>query len=384
MKRLRDFYEILGVQRTADQVTIKKAYRSLAKKYHPDLNPGDEEAEHRFKEINYAYEVLSDEDKRMRYDRFGEAGVNQQGGFQDFGGFGDIFSDIFDVFGGFGGFSSTGGQRRGPMPKQGSDVTVQVKLSFQEALFGKSVDVKLKRRIHCHHCDGTAKEPGTEEETCPTCHGTGQERRVENSFLGQHVSVSVCSQCHGTGTIIKEPCHVCHGTGEEDEVETVSVKIPAGVDDGNILTLRGRGHAGTHGGPPGDAYLVVQVDTPEYVERQGVDLFVDVPLTLEEAVFGTKLSIPTIKGKETLKVHKGTQMGDTYVISQGGVPHLRRQSHGDLIVRYTITIPTGTFHMKSQDVSKWKVNQSVIQEREAMMQDLEELFTAPETEGESA
>ncbi|NLY08638.1 MAG: molecular chaperone DnaJ [Tissierellia bacterium] len=369
---MRDFYDILGVNRGADTAELKSAYRKLAKKYHPDLNPEDEEAEKNFKEVNYAYEVLSDPDKRMRYDRFGEAGVNQQGGYS--GGFGDFFEDIFDIFGG--GFNGRGS--RGPQPRIGEDINFHMNLSFKESVFGLEREINLKREVSCHKCEGEGMEPGSSKSTCPVCHGSGQVKQVQRTFLGQHVTVGQCSNCNGTGAVIETPCSNCNGSGREIREETISVKIPAGVDGQSVLTMRGMGHTGINGGPPGDIYIYFDVAEDEKIIRQGQNLWVDVPLTLEEAIFGTSINVPTINGVKKVKVSKGTQFLDSEIIGGAGMPSTRGNMNGDLILRYTMEIPKGSLEIKSKEIKRWKLHNKVVDQRTLLFEHMSETFSKVE------
>lgn len=331
---MRDYYEILGVDRSASSEEIKRAYRKVAKKYHPDLNPNDKEAEHKFKEANTAYEVLSDDNKRSMYDRYGEEGVNGQGA-QGFGGFGDIFEDIFDIFGG--GFSG-GGRRSGP--QRGSDLRYNLTLEFEEAVFGVEKEIQIRREENCSVCEGTGAEPGTNKETCPKCKGSGQIRYVQQSPFGQMVRVGTCDQCNGTGEIIEENCHKCHGSGKEIKNKKISVKVPKGVDTGSIISIRGEGEAGDKGGPPGDLYIYIQVKEDEVFQREGNSIFLNVPISFTEAALGAEIDIPTLEGTEKFDIPEGTQTGTRFKLRNKGVPHLRGNGRGDLYFTVEVMVPT--------------------------------------------
>ncbi len=334
---MRDFYEILGVSREATQQEIKRAYRQEAKKHHPDLNPGDEEAEHRFKEINTAYEVLSDESKRRSYDLYGEEGLGDQTSGGGFGGFGDIFEDIFDIFGG--GFRGDyrGGQQR--VPRRGEHIRVEVRLEFKEAVFGTSRKVTIRREEECETCHGEGTKPGTEKHRCETCHGTGQVRQSVSSPFGRVVQVVPCPDCHGTGEIIDEPCEDCHGTGRKVFTRTIEVNIPAGVDNQSVISLRGEGHRGYDGGAPGDLYIYVSVHEDPIFKRHGQDITVEMPISYVDAVLGATLEVPSLDAMETLEIPAGTQSGEVFCLKGKGVPYLRRQGRGDLYVRTEIIVP---------------------------------------------
>ncbi|NLY21632.1 MAG: molecular chaperone DnaJ [Tissierellia bacterium] len=335
---MRDLYEVLGVARDASESEIKSAYRVLAKKFHPDLNPNDEEAERSFKEVSAAYEVLIDENKRQIYDRYGEDGLNgNMSG--DFGGFGDIFSDLFDIFGGgFGGGYSSGASTQN-RPMRGADLQYQINLSFREAIFGVEKEVTVRREEECKTCNGEGTKPGTSKTTCPKCHGRGQVQEVVNSMFGQVTRVGVCDQCDGTGEIIEEPCEDCHGSGRQMANKTIKINIPAGVDQNSVVTLRGEGHRGKNGGPPGDVYLYMNVEPDEIFERHGYDIFVDIPISYTEAVLGAKIDVPTMEGITKYDIPSGTQTGERFKLKNEGVKRLQRESKGDLYFTVNIDVP---------------------------------------------
>lgn len=340
----QDYYETLGVDRGASDDEIKKAYRRAAKKYHPDLNPGDKEAEQRFKEVNEAYEVLSDSQKRARYDQYGHAGVDPNygaggpgggfGGFDvDFGDIGDIFSSIFG--GGFG-----GGRRSDPnAPRRGGDTAASLNLSFEEAAKGCKKTVHVTHVDNCAACGGTGAEPGTSPKTCPSCHGTGTIRVTQRTPIGAMQTQRVCDQCRGTGKIIDKPCHTCAGKGRVRRTRDVEVNVPAGVDDGQTVTIRGGGDAGVRGGPAGDLHISVNVRPHPIFERRGYDVYCEVPITFVQASLGAEITVPTLDGKVSFKVHEGTQPGDEFKLKGKGITRLNSSVRGDQYVKMTVEIP---------------------------------------------
>ncbi len=332
----RDYYEVLGLEKGAGVDEIKKAFRKKAMQYHPDRNPGDKEAEEKFKEVNEAYEILSDPQKKDRYDRFGHAGVDPNqgfggGGFSGFGGFEDIFGDIF------GGF---GGSRRRNGPRKGADIQVRVSVSFEEAAFGTKKDIKITRNEDCPECGGTGAEKGTERTTCPNCNGTGQINRVTNTVFGQISKATTCPHCGGKGTIVQTPCKNCGGKGRIRRDVTISVDIPAGVDDDSVISLRGQGEAGLNGGPAGDVYIIIQVKPHKIFSRNGADLILEIPISYPQAVLGADLVIPSLTEKISYKVPPGTQNGTTFRIKGKGIKVVNSNNrYGDLYVRVIIEIP---------------------------------------------
>lgn len=346
----RDYYEILGIDKNADTDTIKRAYRQLAKKYHPDLNPGDAEAEKHFKEVNEAYSILSDPDKKAKYDQFGHAafdptaggggsygGGGFSGGFGDFGDLGDIFGSIFG--GAFGGGST---QRRSG-PQRGDDVGVRITLTFEEAAFGCKKDVNYSRLHKCPACNGTGAEAGTSAETCPDCRGIGQ--RVVNQRMGGMTfqSKTACEKCRGTGKFIKSPCQKCRGSGLEREARKLTVNVPAGIDNGERIALRGQGCEGKNGGPAGDLIIEVSVRSHSLFRRDGVDIYCDVPVTVAEATLGAEIDVPTLEGTVKYKIEEGTQPGTTFTLRGKGIPYVHASNgrRGDLICTVSVEIPRG-------------------------------------------
>lgn len=338
----RDYYEVLGVQKGASEDEIKKAYRGLAKKYHPDLNPGNAEAETKFKEVNEAYEVLSDSEKRARYDQFGHAGVDPNfgggaGGGNPFQG-GFDFTDIFDSFfgGGFGG----GSRRANPnAPRQGGDVQESVAISFEEAAKGCKKTIEYHQIETCSDCHGTGAAAGTSPKTCPNCNGTGQVRISQRTPFGVVQSTQTCDRCRGKGRIIETPCKTCDGTGRVRRKRTIEVTIPAGIDDEQILNVSGKGNAGVNGGPPGDLHVYISVRPHPIFERRGSDVWCEMPITFTQAALGADVEVPTLDGKVSYHVHEGTQPGDTFRLKGKGIQSLRSRSRGDQYVKVTVEIP---------------------------------------------
>ncbi|WP_102691279.1 molecular chaperone DnaJ [Rummeliibacillus pycnus] len=332
----RDYYEVLGIQKNASKDEIKKAYRKLSKQYHPDLNkePG---AEEKFKEIAEAYEVLSDDQKRARYDQFGHQDPNQ--GFGGFGGFGGAegfggFEDIFSSF--FGG----GRTRRDPnAPRKGDDLQYRMTISFEEAVFGKEKEIEIPREETCDTCHGTGAKPGTSKETCSYCNGSGQTSETVNTPFGQMVNRRTCSHCQGTGQIIKEKCSTCHGAGTIKRRKKIKVNIPAGVDDGQQLRLSGQGEAGVNGGPAGDLYIVFHVRASDKFERDGDDIYLELPITFPQAALGDEIEVPTIHGKVKMKIPAGTQSGDRFRLKGKGVKNVHGYGNGDQHVIVQIITP---------------------------------------------
>ncbi|MGE6259459.1 molecular chaperone DnaJ [Heyndrickxia sporothermodurans] len=333
----RDYYEVLGIEKNASKDEIKKAYRKLSKKYHPDINKEADAAE-KFKEVKEAYEVLSDDQKRSHYDQFGHTDPNQGfGGFGngDFGGFGG-FEDIFSTF--FGGGSS---RRRDPnAPRQGADLQYTMALDFEEAVFGKETVIEIPREETCDTCNGTGAKSGTKPETCSYCHGSGQLNTEQNTPFGKIVNRRVCNHCNGTGKMIKDKCKTCSGTGKVKKRRKINVKIPAGVDDGQQLRVTGQGEPGINGGPAGDLYVVFHVKEHEFFERDGDDIYCEIPITFSQAALGDEIEVPTLHGKVKLKVPAGTQTGTKFRLRGKGVPNVRGYGVGDQHILVKIVTPT--------------------------------------------
>ncbi|MHB8156151.1 MAG: molecular chaperone DnaJ [Desulfocucumaceae bacterium] len=334
----RDYYEVLGVSKQASADEIKKAYRKLARQYHPDANPDKKDAEEKFKEVAEAYEVLSDQDKRAGYDRFGHAGMNGQGfngagGFSgDFGGGG--LGDIFDMF--FGGGGGRG--RRGP--EKGSDLRLDLEISFEEAAFGFEKDIRVPRHEDCGTCGGTGAAPGTKTQTCPACNGAGQIQYAQNTPFGRIVQSRTCDRCHGAGKVIEKPCANCHGAGQVRKNRSIHVKIPAGVDSGTRLRVSGEGEAGLRGGPRGDLYVYIYVKAHKFFRRDGNEVIVDIPLSFAQAALGDEIEVDTLDGRETVRIPEATQTGSVFRLKGRGIPHLGGHGRGDQHVRVTVHTPT--------------------------------------------
>ncbi|MDD3517949.1 MAG: molecular chaperone DnaJ [Chromatiales bacterium] len=330
----RDYYEVLGVAKNAAEADLKKAFRRLAMKYHPDRNPGDKDAEGRFKEAKEAYEILSDPQRRAAYDQFGHAGVDPSAGAGGFrGGQGASFSDIFeDIFGDiFGGARSAGGNRA----YRGADLQYNLELSLEEAVFGTEVKIRVPSLSTCTECGGSGAEKGSTPESCPTCGGVGQVRMQQGFFSVQQT----CPRCHGTGRIITKPCAACHGQGRIEEHKTLSVKVPPGVDSGDRIRLSGEGEAGINGGPSGDLYVQVRVKPHKLFTRNGSDLTCEVPIGFTIAALGGELEVPTLDGRVSLKIPEGTQSGKLFRMRGKGVRPVRGGEPGDLICRVTVEVP---------------------------------------------
>ncbi len=334
----RDYYEVLGVDKNASQDDIKKAYRKKAKECHPDLHPNDKEAEVRFRELNEANEVLSDPDKRARYDQFGfNDPMNGGGGFDTsgFGGFGDMggFSSIFDqLFGGAG----MGSSRRANAPQQGNDLRYDLRITFEEAVFGCEKSFDFYRSELCDDCHGSGAKPGTSPTTCPTCKGAGQVR-VQGGFM---TTIRTCQTCGGTGKVIKDRCPKCGGTGRVKRKRTATVKVPAGIDNGQTIVMNGQGEPGLNGGPNGDLYIVITVKPHKLFRRDGTNLYLDMPISFPTAALGGEIDIPTLKGAVKYTVPEGTQNGTEFRLRGKGVPQVRSSFTGDLIVRVRVEVPT--------------------------------------------
>ena len=359
----RDYYEVLGVQKGASEDEIKKAYRKMAKKYHPDLNPGDKEAETKFKEVNEAYEILSDSDKKARYDHFGHAGVDPnfgagQGGygaggfggfdFGDMGDLGDIFGSIFG--GGFG-----GGQSRSPnAARRGSDINVSATISFEEAAKGCQIEVNAPRVDNCSACGGSGAEKGHSPVTCPDCGGRGQVRQSQRTPFGVMQTQRTCPRCGGKGKIIDHPCKQCSGTGRQRRPRKLAVNVPAGIDDGQAINLRGQGDVGINGGPAGDLHVVINVRPHPLFERDGFDVWCEIPLTYAQAALGAEITVPTLDGKVSYKVHEGTQPGDVFRLKDKGIQRLNGRGRGSQYVRVTVEVPKNLSEKQKQILKEFE------------------------------
>lgn len=341
MAEKRDYYEVLGVSRNADATEIKKAYRKLAIQYHPDKNPGNKEAEEKFKEAAEAYDVLSNEDKRRKYDQYGHAGIG--GGAGGFGGgmsMDDIFAHFGDIFGGFGGFSGFGGGgHRARRVNRGSNLRVKVKLTLEEIATGVEKKIKVKKYVACSHCNGSGAKDGSSYSTCTTCNGSGQITRIQNTILGQMQTTSTCPACEGEGKIIKEKCTFCNGEGVQLSEEVITLDIPAGVAEGMQLSLGGKGNATRRGGINGDLIVLIEEQEHPQLVRDGNDLLYNVFVSFPEAVLGDSAEIPTLEGKVKVKVEPGTQPGKILRLRGKGLPDVNGYGKGDLLVKVNVWIP---------------------------------------------
>lgn len=343
----KDYYEVLGLQKGASDDEIKKAFRKLAIKYHPDKNQGNKEAEDRFKEINEAYQVLSDPEKKSRYDQFGTTDFNGGGGsggfggfdFSDMGGFGDIFESFF---GGGGGSSRRNG------PTRGNDIEYSLNLTFEEAIFGVKKEISVTRSENCDTCNGSGAEPGTSAKTCPHCNGSGQVRVQRQTPLGSFVSTTTCDKCAGKGKIIESPCHTCRGKGKVRKNRKITVNIPAGVDTGNVMPLRGQGEHGNNGGSPGDLYIKIRVASSKQFVRKGNDIYVDTHISMGKATLGTEIKVPTVDGDVSYTIPEGTQSGTLFRLKGKGVPRVNSSGRGDQYVKVIVDIPK-TLNEKQRD-----------------------------------
>lgn len=355
----RDYYEVLGVSKSADATEIKKAYRKLALKYHPDKNPGDKEAEEKFKEAAEAYDVLSNEEKRRRYDQFGHAGVGGagQGGFGGGMSMDDIFSqfgDIFGSFGGFSGFGNFGGGRSARRVNRGTNLRVKVKMNLQEIATGIEKKIKVKKYVTCQHCNGTGAKDGKSYSTCSTCKGSGQVTRVQNTILGAMQTTSTCPTCEGEGKIINEKCTFCNGEGVLMSEEVISINIPAGVGEGMQLSLSGKGNAARRGGVNGDLIVLIEEEEHPELVRDGNDLLYNVFIGYPEAVLGETVEIPTIEGKVKVKIEAGTQPGKILRLRGKGLPDVNGYGKGDLLAKVNVWIPKNLSKDEKKLVEKMK------------------------------
>lgn len=341
----KDYYDVLGVSKTATADEIKKAYRKLARQYHPDVNKDNPEAAEKFKEASEAYSVLSDEQKRAQYDQFGHAafenggagGAGGFGGFEGFGGFGGGgMEDIFDMF--FGG-QGRGSRGSNAGPQRGADLRFDLEITFEEAAFGLEREISLYRDEQCPHCHGNGAELGSKVETCPECHGSGEIRFTQNTMFGQMTNVRPCPKCHGEGKIISEPCKECRGQGTVKKNKKLKVKIPAGVDNGSRLRVAGEGEAGVKGGPSGDLYVYLYVKPHKFFERDGTTVYCEVPINIVQATLGDEIKVPTLDGQVVMKVPEGTQPGKVLRLKGKGIPSLRNSTRGDQLVRIKVVVP---------------------------------------------
>lgn len=338
----RDYYEVLGVARTATEADIKKAFRQLARKYHPDTNPENKDvATEKFKEAAEAYEVLSDSEKRARYDQFGHAGFGSNdfsGSGQNMGDFGfGNFGDLFDMF--FSGFGGSGQQQRRES-QRGADIQMELDMSFEEAAFGVEKEVKINRWEDCENCSGSGAAPGTKPVTCPRCKGTGQVRVTQSIAFGRFETRHPCDQCHGQGQVIEKPCTACQGRGKVKKQRKVKLTVPAGVDNGSTLRMGREGDLGARGGPPGDLYVALRIRPHKLFKRQGNDIVCEIPISFVQATLGDEIEIPTLDGNAKLKIPEATQPGAVFHLRGKGIPHLQGHGRGDQVVRVEVMIPS--------------------------------------------
>ncbi len=335
----KEYYKVLGIEKDASEADIKRAFKKLALKYHPDRNPDDKEAEEKFKEINEAYQVLSDPEKRSKFDKYGT--VDFDGGFGGFGGGGFDFGDLGDIFGDiFGGRSGGFGGRSNPnAPRKGADIETRINLTFEEAIFGVEKDITINKHENCDTCKGSGATPGTSAKTCDVCGGSGVVMQRANTAFGSFSTQTSCSKCRGKGKIIDSPCVKCHGTGKVKKNKTISVKIPAGVDTGNVMPLRGQGEPGTNGGPNGDLYVNIKVSPSKVFERKGYDIHIEEHISFPKAVLGVELDVPTVDGDVTYNVPAGTQSGTVFRLRGKGVPVVNGRGRGDQYVKITVDVP---------------------------------------------
>ena len=380
----RDYYDVLGVDKSVSEDDLKKAYRKAAKKYHPDLNPGDEAAAESFKEVNEAYEVLSDKEKRARYDQFGHAGVDPNfgsggggygsgfgGGFGDFGDLGDIFGSFFG--GGFGG----GSRRSNPnAPRRGNDTSATVNLSFEEAAKGCKKTVKVTKIENCKECGGTGAKKGTSPKTCPVCHGTGQVSATQRTPFGVMQTQKPCDHCRGTGKIIENPCNICNGKGRIRHTVEENIEIPAGIDDGQVINLRGGGDSGVNGGPSGDLRINVNVRPHPVFIRDGFDVYCEIPITFTQAALGAEITVPTLDGKVKFTIHEGTQPGDEFKLRGKGIQRLNYSGKGDQYVKISVEIPKELSKEQKEKLKEFDsiANDKNYKKRKTFMDKLKDLF----------
>ncbi len=372
MSSKRDYYDVLGVGRSASQDEIKKAYRGLARQYHPDVNKSPD-AEAKFKEINEAHEVLSDQEKRATYDRFGHSGVQGRwGDFSDFGfgGFSDIFGDIF-------GFGPRTRSRRAP--RRGTDLRYDLTISFEEAVFGCEKELEIPRYETCPRCHGSGAEPGTSPIRCPQCNGTGEVRRTQQSILGSFINVSACPRCQGEGEIINTPCGECRGQKRVRATRTISVKVPAGVDNGTQIRLAGEGEPGVYGGPTGNLYVVLSVKPHRYFRRQDNNVILELAINVAQAALGDEVMVPTVDGEEKLSIPAGTQTGKVFRLRGEGVPYLRRNGRGDQLVIVQVATPTDLSDKQKQlfkDLGKTLGREVIPQEEKGLLEKIVDFLKA--------
>ncbi|MGL5507815.1 MAG: molecular chaperone DnaJ [Paraclostridium sp.] len=375
----RDYYEVLGVDKGADAQTLKKAYRKLAMQYHPDRNPDNPEAEAKFKEVNEAYEVLSDDSKRANYDQFGHDGPQGFGGAGGFGGFGgggfeDIFGDMFgDIFGGgFGG----GGRPRRRGPERGADIRQDITITFEEAAFGVKKSIKVNRTEECSECNGSGAKSGTSKKTCPTCNGAGEVRTAQRTPFGNIMSSRVCSTCQGEGEVLESPCTKCNGQGKTRKVKTIEVDIPAGIDNDQMIKLSNQGDVGTKGGPRGDLYVAVSVMPHSLFTREGFDIYFEMPITFAQAALGDEVEIPTLHGKVLYDIPEGTQTGTVFRLREKGIQKMRSNSKGDQYVKIIVDTPKKLNEKQKELLREFakECGEDVHEKKKSFGQKIEDMF----------
>ncbi len=353
----RDYYEVLGVDKSASEDDIKKAYRKKAKQYHPDLNPGDKAAEEKFKEANEAYEVLSDPDKKARYDQYGHAGVDPNfgaGGGNPFGGFGGMDFDLGDIFSSFFGGAAGGGRRANPnAPRRGEDLKSNVTISFEEAAKGCKRTISINRIDVCPDCNGTGTKAGTSPKMCPDCHGTGQVTAQQRTAFGVIQTQRACSKCGGRGKIIESPCPKCGGRGRVAKPSKLEINIPAGIDDRQVLNVRGEGNKGLNGGPAGDLHVGVFVRPHPFFERDGFDVWCEVHVSYAQAALGDKITVPTLDGKVEYNLRQGTQPMDVFKLRDKGIQNINGRGRGDQLVRIIVDVPTSLTEEQKELLNKF-------------------------------
>ena len=368
----RDYYEVLGVSKDASNEEIKKAYRKLARQYHPDVNK-EAGTEEKFKEVKEAYEILSNEQKRAQYDQFGHAGPQSQGfggggfGAEDFGGFGDIFDMFFG-----------GGRKRDPnAPQQGNDLQYTMTIEFEDAIFGKEMDIHIPKEETCDTCHGSGAKPGTTPDTCHHCNGSGQLNVEQQTPFGRVVNRRVCHHCQGSGKLIKEKCSTCAGAGRVKKRKKISIKIPAGIHDGQQIRVTGQGEAGINGGPAGDLFVVIQVKEHDFYERDGDNIFCEMPLTFAQAALGDEIEVPTLYGKVKLKIPAGTQTGRTFRLKGKGAPNLRGYAQGDQLIKVRVITPTNLSEQQKsllREFNELAGNQPADEHEESFFQRVKKAF----------
>lgn len=377
----KDFYEVLGVDRGAGEDEIKKAYRKAAKKYHPDLNPGDKESEKKFKEAAEAYEVLSDSEKKAKYDQFGHAGVDPNFGAGGYGGgFGGGFNgevDLGDIFSSFFGGGFGGGRSRNPnAPRRGGDASASVTISFEEAAKGCKKTIQVTRVEACSDCKGSGAESGSSPKTCPSCHGSGQINVTQRTPFGAMQTSRVCDQCRGTGKIIDKPCRTCAGKGSVRRTKEVTIEIPAGIDDGQIINMRAGGDAGTNGGPSGDLHIHVSVRPHPLFEREGFNVYCNVPITFSQAALGCEVTVPTLDGKVKFKIPEGTQPNSEFRLKDKGIQRLNSSGRGDQYVKIVLEVPKNLSEHQKKVLKQFddETTESNYKERKGFFDKLKDLF----------